>query len=45
MHPVAAIAVKLEIITAPNLAWEPTGSADCLEILRLDAHRLAGPAV
>jgi hypothetical protein len=36
----AAIAAKLDHITA-HLAWELTGSEDCLEILRHDAHRLA----
>jgi hypothetical protein len=36
----AAIAAKLEIIVS-HLAWELTGSEDCLEILREDTHRLA----
>jgi hypothetical protein len=36
----AALAAKLDIIV-PHLAWELTGSEDCLEILRQDAHRLA----
>ena len=36
----AAIAAKLDIIV-PHLAWELTGSEDCLEILRRDARRLA----
>jgi hypothetical protein len=35
-----ALAAKLDAII-PNLAWELTGSEDCLEILRRDAHRLA----
>jgi hypothetical protein len=35
-----ALAAKLDAIV-PNLAWELTGSEDCLEILRQDAHRLA----
>lgn len=39
----AAVAAKLEIIV-PHLAWELTGSEDCLEILRHDAHRLAAAA-
>jgi hypothetical protein len=38
-----AVAAKLDHILA-NLAWELTGSEDCLEILRRDAHRLAAPA-
>ena len=36
----AAIAAKLDIIV-PHLAWELTGSEDCLEILRQDARRFA----
>jgi hypothetical protein len=36
----AALAAKLDHITA-HLAWDLTGSEDCLEILRRDAHRLA----
>jgi hypothetical protein len=28
-------------VIVPHLAWEITGSEDCLEILRHDAHRLA----
>jgi hypothetical protein len=39
-----ALAAKLDIIV-PQLAWENTGSEDCLEILRQDARRLAAPAV
>jgi hypothetical protein len=39
-----ALAAKLEIIV-PEQAWELTGSEDCLEILRQDAHRLASTAV
>jgi hypothetical protein len=35
-----ALAAKLDAIV-PNLAWENSGSEDCLEILRQDAHRLA----
>ncbi|HYW14673.1 MAG TPA: hypothetical protein VE891_00775 [Allosphingosinicella sp.] len=35
-----ALAAKLEIIV-PQMAWELTGSEDCLEILRRDARRLA----
>jgi hypothetical protein len=35
-----ALAAKLDVIV-PNHAWELTGSEDCLEILRQDAHRLA----
>jgi hypothetical protein len=35
-----AFAAKLDHITA-HLAWELTGSEDCLEILRRDAHRFA----
>jgi hypothetical protein len=35
-----ALAAKLDAIV-PNLAWELTGSEDCLEILRQDARRLA----
>jgi hypothetical protein len=38
-----AFAAKLDIIV-PQLAWELTGSEDCLEILRQDAHRLAAAA-
>jgi hypothetical protein len=38
-----ALAAKLDAITA-HQAWELTGSEDCLEILRQDAHRLAGSA-
>jgi hypothetical protein len=38
-----ALAAKLDHILA-HLAWENTGSEDCLEILRHDAHRLAAPA-
>ena len=38
-----AIATKLDIIV-PHLAWELTGSEDCLEILRRDARRLAAAA-
>lgn len=38
-----ALAAKLDVIV-PNLAWELTGSEDCLEILRLDAHCLAATA-
>ena len=34
------IAAKLDVIVAEQ-AWELTGSEDCLEILRRDAHRLA----
>ena len=40
----AAIAAKLEIVVA-HLAWEITGSEDCLEILRRDAQRLAAVAL
>ena len=36
----AALAAKLDVIVA-HLAWELTGSEDCLEILRQDARRLA----
>ncbi|HEX9963637.1 MAG TPA: hypothetical protein VGB04_01485 [Allosphingosinicella sp.] len=39
----AAIAAKLDIIVLQQ-AWELTGSEDCLEILRRDAHRLAAIA-
>jgi hypothetical protein len=35
-----ALAAKLDVIV-PQQAWELTGSEDCLEILRRDAHRLA----
>jgi hypothetical protein len=35
-----ALAAKLDAIV-PNLAWELTGSEDCLERLRQDSHRLA----
>ncbi len=35
-----ALAAKLDVIV-PNLAWELTGSEDCLERLRQDAQRLA----
>ena len=35
-----ALAAKLDAIV-PQQAWELTGSEDCLEILRQDAHRLA----
>jgi hypothetical protein len=35
-----ALAAKLDAIV-PHQAWESTGSEDCLEILRRDAHRLA----
>jgi hypothetical protein len=38
-----ALAAKLDAIV-PNQAWELTGSEDCLEILRRDAHRLAATA-
>ncbi|MEA3009509.1 MAG: hypothetical protein QOJ91_1201 [Sphingomonadales bacterium] len=38
-----ALAAKLDAITA-HQAWENTGSEDCLEILRRDAHRLAASA-
>ncbi len=38
-----ALAAKLDIIV-PQMAWELTGSEDCLERLRQDAHRLAAPA-
>ncbi len=38
-----AIAVKLDHIV-PQLAWELTGSEDCLERLRQNAHRLATSA-
>jgi hypothetical protein len=38
-----AVAAKLDHIVA-HLAWELTGSEDCLENLRLDAHRLAAAA-
>jgi hypothetical protein len=31
-------------VIVPQLAWELTGCEDCLEILRHDAHRLAGAA-
>jgi hypothetical protein len=34
-----ALAAKLDVIV-PQQAWELTGSEDCLEILRQDAHRL-----
>jgi hypothetical protein len=37
-----ALAAKLDVIV-PQLAWELTGSEDCLEILRQDARRLAAP--
>ena len=40
----AGMAVKLDIIL-PHRAWELTGSEDCLERLRQDAHRLAASAV
>jgi len=39
----AGMAAKLDVIV-PQLAWEPTGAEDCLEILRQDAHRLAASA-
>ena len=35
-----ALIAKLDVIV-PQMAWELTGSEDCLEILRKDAHRLA----
>ena len=35
-----ALAAKLDAIV-PYFAWELTGSEDCLEILRHDAHRLS----
>ena len=35
-----ALSAKLDVIV-PQQAWELTGSEDCLEILRHDAHRLA----
>ncbi len=38
-----ALAAKLDAIV-PQQAWELTGSEDCLEILRRDAHRLAASA-
>jgi len=38
-----ALAAKLDVIV-PQQAWELTGSEDCLEILRRDAHRLAASA-
>jgi hypothetical protein len=38
-----ALAAKLDAIV-PNLAWELTGSEDCLERLRQDARRLAAAA-
>jgi hypothetical protein len=38
-----ALAAKLDVIV-PQMAWELTGSEDCLEILRQDAHRLAAAA-
>jgi hypothetical protein len=38
-----ALAAKLEHIIAQQ-AWELTGSEDCLDILRRDAHRLAASA-
>lgn len=37
---IAGMAAKLDHIVS-QLAWELTGSEDCLEILPLDAHRLA----
>ena len=40
---VAALAAKLDVIV-PHLAWELTGSEDCLEILGQDARRLAATA-
>jgi hypothetical protein len=38
-----ALATKLDVAIAQQ-AWENTGSQDCLEILRRDAHRLAAAA-
>jgi hypothetical protein len=38
-----ALAAKLDHIVA-HLAWELTGSEDCLEILRTDLHRLVAAA-
>jgi hypothetical protein len=38
-----ALAAKLDAIVS-NQAWALTGSEDCLEILRDDAHRLAATA-
>jgi hypothetical protein len=38
-----ALAAKLDVIVVQQ-AWEETGSEDCLDILRQDAHRLAASA-
>ncbi|HLL32229.1 MAG TPA: hypothetical protein VK403_14670 [Allosphingosinicella sp.] len=38
-----ALAAKLDVIV-PQMAWELTGTEDCLERLRQDAHRLASAA-
>jgi hypothetical protein len=35
----AGLAAKLDVIV-PHLAWENSGSEDCLEIVRRDARRL-----
>lgn len=39
-----AVAAKLDVIVT-HLAWELTGSEDCLQFLRQDAHRLAADSV